>query len=83
MRLNVHLHLYLDMYLHLYTSTSTCTCTCTSHQAETELCGQLGAAMAAAKGDKARELEVWDENWQTVYALAEATMARTMSEFMA
>tara|TARA_B100000795_G_scaffold16450_1_gene11012 strand:+ start:1042 stop:1164 length:123 start_codon:yes stop_codon:yes gene_type:complete len=38
--------------------------------------------MAAAKGDKALELVLWDDNWQTVYALAEATMARTMSEFM-
>ena len=28
------------------------------------------------------ELELWDENWQLVYALAEATMARTMTEFM-
>ena len=53
-----------------------------SHAAEAELCGRLGAAMAAAKGDKALELVLWDDNWQTVYALAEATMARTMSEFM-
>ena len=53
-----------------------------SHAAEVELCGRLGAAMAAAKGDKALELVLWDDNWQTVYALAEATMARTMSEFM-
>lgn len=53
-----------------------------SHAAEAELCGRLGAAMAAAKGDKALELALWDDNWQTVYALAEATMARTMSEFM-
>ena len=53
-----------------------------AHAAEVELCGRLGAAMAAAKGDKALELVLWDDNWQTVYALAEATMARTMSEFM-
>ena len=53
-----------------------------SHAAETELCSRLGGAMAAAKGDKALELVLWDDNWQTVYALAEATMARTMSEFM-
>ena len=53
-----------------------------SHAAEVELCARLGAAMAAAKGDKALELVLWDDNWQTVYALAEATMARTMSEFM-
>ena len=53
-----------------------------SHAAEAELCGRLGAAMAVAKGDKALELVLWDDNWQTVYALAEATMARTMSEFM-
>ena len=53
-----------------------------SHAAEVEICGRLGKAMAAAKGDKVRELELWDENWQLVYALAEATMARTMTEFM-
>ena len=53
-----------------------------SHAAEVELCARLSAAMAAAKGDKALELVLWDDNWQTVYALAEATMARTMSEFM-
>ena len=53
-----------------------------THAAEVELCARLGAAMAAAKGDKALELVLWDDNWQTVYALAEATMARTMSEFM-
>jgi acyl-CoA oxidase len=53
-----------------------------SHEAEVELCSRLGAAMAVAKGNKALELELWDENWMTVYALAEATMARTMREFM-
>ena len=51
--------------------------------AENELCLRLGTALAAAKGDKALEAELWDEEWQTVYALAEATMARTLDEFMA
>ena len=46
-----------------------------SHAAEVELCARLGAAMAAAKGDKALELVLWDDNWQTVYALAEATLS--------
>jgi len=53
-----------------------------SHAAELEICASLGKAIGVAKGDKARELELWDENWQAVYALAEATMARTMTEFM-
>lgn len=53
-----------------------------SHAAEVAICAQLARALAAAKGDKAAELELWDENWQAVYALAEATMARTMEEFM-
>ena len=52
-----------------------------SHAAELQLCAELGKAMAAAKGDKRREAELWDEHWQTVYALAEATMARTLDEF--
>ena len=53
-----------------------------SHATEVAICAQLARALAAAEGDKAVELELWDENWQAVYALAEATMARTMEEFM-
>jgi len=47
---------------------------------EAQLCMQLGTALAAAKGDKRLEAQIWDEQWQTVYALAEATMARTLAE---
>ena len=53
-----------------------------AQRAEAELCGHLAAAMAAARGDKALELQLWDENWRTVYGIAEAVMARTMHEFM-
>jgi hypothetical protein len=49
---------------------------------ELRLVGELGAALAPAKGDKKLEARLWDENWETVYALAEATMARTLDEFM-
>mmetsp|Transcript_58286 Transcript_58286/g.159950 ORF Transcript_58286/g.159950 Transcript_58286/m.159950 type:complete len:296 (+) Transcript_58286:759-1646(+) len=48
---------------------------------EAQLCLQLGTALAAAKGDKRLEAQIWDKQWQTVYQLAEATMARTLSEF--
>ena len=49
--------------------------------AERDLVGTLGAALAPAKGVKADEAALWDENWRHVYALAEATMARTLDEF--
>jgi len=52
-----------------------------SQAVEVQLCSQLGAALAAAKGDKRLEGAIWDEQWQAVYALAEATMERTLSEF--
>ena len=39
---------------------------------EIRLCMELGTALAAAKGDKKAEAAVWDEQWKTVYALAEA-----------
>ena len=42
----------------------------------------LLAALAPAKGDKAAEARLWDENWREVYALAETMMARTMAEVM-
>lgn len=45
---------------------------------ELRLCASLGAALAPAGGDKAAEMALWDENWRTVYALAEAIMDRTL-----
>jgi len=50
---------------------------------ELRLVKELGAAVAPAKGDKALEARLWDENWKLVYSLAEATMAKTQIEFMA
>jgi hypothetical protein len=47
---------------------------------EEQLCLSLAKALKPAKGDKVREAELWDEHWLTVYALAEATMQRTMRE---
>ena len=53
---------------------------------ERRLCTLLATALAPAGKDKASQAALWDENWETVYALAEATMDRTMdpvrSEFM-
>jgi len=45
---------------------------------EQRLCASLAAAMAEAKGDKLAEAAIWDEHWKDVYALAEATMERTL-----
>ena len=42
------------------------------------LCKALGAALAKAGGDKKAEAALWDENFRTVYALAEACMDETM-----
>ena len=43
---------------------------------EAQLVGmQLAKSLGAAKGDKAREMAIWDEEWQAVYGLAEAVMA--------
>ena len=50
------------------------------HTEEERHCVNLGAALAKAKGDKAVELQLWDQEWRTVYSLAEAVMARTMDE---
>ena len=47
---------------------------------EAQLCAQLAKSLGAAKGDKAREMAIWDEEWQAVYGLAEAVMARTTAE---
>lgn len=48
---------------------------------EVKLCSQLMGALQAAKGDKRAEGVIWDEQWRTVYALAEATMSRTLDQF--
>ena len=48
---------------------------------EIQLCMELGTALGAAKGDKRLEAQIWDDNWKTVYSLAEVTMARTFREF--
>ena len=47
---------------------------------ESRLCANLAAALGSAKGDKAAEAQRWDEEWLTVYALAEAVMTRTMAQ---
>jgi acyl-CoA oxidase len=49
---------------------------------EARLCGELAKALGAAKGDKSKEAALWDEEWQSVYGLAEAIMARTTKEVM-
>ena len=48
---------------------------------ESLLCGELVAALAPARGDKAATADLWDENWRLVYALADAVMDRTVAEF--
>jgi acyl-CoA oxidase len=45
---------------------------------ELELCTQLGQAVQAAGKDKAAQAAAWDEQHALVFALAEATMERTM-----
>ena len=50
---------------------------------EASLCGDLARSLAAAKGDKALELEIWDKEWKQVYNLAEAIMARTFEQVVA
>ena len=49
---------------------------------EAQLCGILAQKIVGAKGDKAAEAAVWDEEWVTVYALAEAMMERTMKQVL-
>ena len=48
---------------------------------EARLAGELAAALAPAKGDKARQAALWDEHYLLVYALAEQMMDRTIREF--
>ena len=48
---------------------------------EARLAGELAAALAPAKGDKARQAALWDEHYLLVYALAEQMMGRTIREF--
>ena len=43
-------------------------------------CAALAKALAPAKGDKAAEARLWDEQWREVYGLAEAIMARTLAQ---
>ena len=50
---------------------------------EHALCMQLAAALAPAKGDKAMQAQLWDDNWRTVYQIAEAMMARTIDKVLA
>ncbi|KAL1523338.1 hypothetical protein AB1Y20_018283 [Prymnesium parvum] len=52
-----------------------------AEEEEARLCAQLAEKLGEAKGDKRLEASLWDEQWQTVYALAEATMARTLKQF--
>jgi len=47
---------------------------------EARLCAKLAKAMAAAGSDKARQADIWDEEWLDVYALAEAIMQRTFDD---
>eukprot|EP01062_Namystynia_karyoxenos_P069835 TRINITY_DN65275_c0_g1_i1.p1 TRINITY_DN65275_c0_g1~~TRINITY_DN65275_c0_g1_i1.p1 ORF type:complete len:552 (+),score=180.23 TRINITY_DN65275_c0_g1_i1:127-1656(+) len=46
---------------------------------EAELCQALAKATTAPGVDK---LQAWDDNWETVYALAGAVMERTVEDFM-
>ena len=48
---------------------------------EARLAGELAAALAPAKGDKAQQAALWDEHYLLVYALAEQMMDRTIREF--
>jgi len=51
------------------------------HAAEAEearLCAALAKVLGAAKGDKAAEAKLFEQEWRGVYQLAEAIMDRTM-----
>ena len=49
---------------------------------ETRLCAQISSAMAAEIAVSGDKQKAWDQNWQQVYALANAVMERTLkSEF--
>jgi alkylation response protein AidB-like acyl-CoA dehydrogenase len=50
------------------------------HAEEESLCVSLATMLAKSKGDKAVEMQLWDQEWRTVYSLAEAVMARTMDQ---
>jgi acyl-CoA oxidase len=47
---------------------------------EARLCASLAKAMAAGGSDKAKQAEIWDDEWINVYALAEAIMQRTFDD---
>ena len=50
---------------------------------EAALCGELARALGKAKGDKAAEARIWDDEWRGVYGLAEAIMGRTINHVFA
>ena len=54
-------------------------------EAEVRLCRELSAAMAQdlADGTAADKNAAWDNQWQLVYALAEAVMHRITADFLA
>ena len=47
---------------------------------ETRLCAQLGANMAAAAKAGMDKQEAWDNQWRTVYELAEAVIERVQHD---
>ena len=51
-----------------------------AEEEEARLCGALAKALGAAKGDKAAEVRIFEQEWRGVYALAEAIMERTMKQ---
>jgi len=51
-----------------------------AEEAEARLCAALAKALGAAKGDKAAEAKLFEQEWRGVYALAEAIMERTMRQ---
>jgi len=51
-------------------------------EGEAALCAQLREALSAAKGDRVAEARLWDQQWRTVYDLAEAVMARSMERVL-
>ena len=46
----------------------------------TRLAGELAKALAPAGGDKVATADLWDENFEKVYALADAVMDRIVAE---
>ena len=48
--------------------------------ASTRLAGELAKALKPAAGDKVATADLWDANFETVYALADAVMDRVVAE---